>query len=169
MALLFAIRRSGNDFSCTADGGPPFFVGRRVPYEGHIGLYNIFANSKLAKLNFEAVDFEVSHGFWAHFIEPTALCEGRNFLTLNTYDRAAFTFGFAQFAAHVPDGDFVQYFRAMLGLPEAEAYFPHLAVIGGRIHRLKRAPPRFVWSPTHPRNRSWTISIRTSKRFRMRR
>ncbi|PTM43064.1 hypothetical protein [Bosea sp. 124] len=135
MALLFTILRTGNDFSCRAGADKPFFVGRRVPYEGNIGLYNIFSGAKLEKRNFVATDFEGQSGFWAHFIEPTALCEGRNFLTLNTYDRAAFTFGFGQFAAHVPGGDFVRYFRAMLGLPEASDYFPHLAVIGGLIHR----------------------------------
>ena len=133
MAILFKIMRNGSDFSATADGGPSFFVGRRVPYEGNIGLYNIFAGSKLQKLNFVAADFAPTLGFWADFIEPTALCEGRNFLTLNTYDTAAFTFGFGQFAAHVADGDFVKYFRRILGLPEASAYFPHLAVVGGRI------------------------------------
>jgi hypothetical protein len=135
MSILFKIFRNGNLFSCTADGGSQFFVGKRVPYEDYIGLYNIFSGSKLQKLNYSAGDFTTVHGFWASFIEPTALCEGRNFLTLNTYDRAAFTFGFGQFAAHVPNGDFVEYFRAMLSLPNASDYFPHLAIAGGRIVR----------------------------------
>lgn len=141
MALLFTIQRSGNDFSCRADSGRPFFVGRRVPYEDNVGLYNIFRRTPLPKLDFVAADFEAGSGFWAHFIEPTAICEGRNFLTLNTYDRAAFTFGFGQFAAHVPNGDFVRYFRTMLGLPEAKDYFPNLAVINGHIHRAEAGVP----------------------------
>lgn len=133
MPIHFQIQRTGNDFYCTADAGPRFYVGRRVPYEGNIGLYNVFGGSPLQKLNFAATDFVATHGFWAEFIEPTALCEGRNFLTLNTYDRAAFTFGFAQFAAHVPNGDFVRYFRQLLGLADAKTYFPNLDLIGGRI------------------------------------
>jgi hypothetical protein len=141
MATLFKIIRNGNDFSCSADGGRSFFVGRRVPYGANIGLYNIFAGSKLQKLNYSATDFAPSHGFWSLFIEPTAICEGRNFLTLNTYDSAAFTFGFGQFAAHVPDGDFVKYFRAMLGLSQAADYFTHLALIDGRICRSDGAGP----------------------------
>jgi hypothetical protein len=132
MAILFKIIRNGNEFSATADGGPAFFVGRRVPYEGNIGLYNIFGGSKLQKLNYAAVDFPAL-GFWAELVEPTAICEGRNFLTLNTYDSARFTFGFGQFAAHVPNGDFVKYFRKLLSLPQAGDYFPHLAVVNGRI------------------------------------
>ncbi len=141
MAILFKIVRNGSDYSCSADGGATFFVGRRVPYEGRIGLYNIFAGSKLEKLNYSAQDFAQQHGFWASFVEPTALCEGRNFLTLNTYDSAGFTFGFGQFAAHVPNGDFVKYFRAMLALPNALEYFPHLGVINGRICTTDSAQP----------------------------
>ena len=141
MPILFKILRNGDDFSCTADSGPTFFVGRRVPYKGQIGLYNVFARSRLQKLNYAASDFQAQHGFWATLIEPTAICEGLNFLTLNTYDRAAFTFGFGQFAAHVPDGDFVKYFRALLGLPNAADYFPHLGVVNGRISQTDGAQP----------------------------
>lgn len=142
MAIFFDIVRNGSDYSCRPDGGSVFFVGRRVSYEGNIGLYNIFGGSRIEKLNYRAADFEAQHGFWSMFIEPTAACEGRNFLTLNTYDRAAFTFGFAQFAAHVADGDFVQYFRTMLEMPEAPDYFPHLGVRNGRICVTDTATPK---------------------------
>ncbi|WP_274630411.1 hypothetical protein [Arvimicrobium flavum] len=137
MSILFTIIRNGNDFSCRAADQLQFFVGRRVPYEGNIGLYNIFSGSRLTRLIYEAANFKDKFGFWASFIEPTAICEGRNFLTLNSYDRAAFTFGFGQFAAHVPNGDFVRYFRAMLGLPGANEYFPHLGLIDERICRTE--------------------------------
>lgn len=148
MPIFFKILRNGDDFSCTADSGPAFFVGRRVPYEGNIGLYNIFAKSKLQKLNYAASDFEAQHGFWAGLVEPTAICEGLNFLTLNTYDVAAFTFGFGQFAAHVPNGDFVRYFRALLALPNAADYFPHLGVVNGRICQTDGAQPVVLESDT---------------------
>jgi hypothetical protein len=141
MAILFKIVRDGRDFFCQADGEAKFFVGRRVPYEGNIGLYNIFGGSKVEKLNFNSADFNTTQGFWAEFIEPTALCEGRNFLTLNTYDSAAFTFGFGQFAAHVPNGDFVCYFRKLLSLPNAADYFPHLKLVNGRIHKFEEGSP----------------------------
>jgi hypothetical protein len=136
MAILFSIERLGNDFSARADGGPKYFVGRRVPYEDKIGLYNIFSGTKIEKIYYRSVDYVESLGFWASFIEPTAICEGRNFLTLNTYDRAAFTFGFGQFAAHVPNGDFVEYFRALLETSSAKSYFPHLTLSNSRIHSV---------------------------------
>jgi len=137
VAILFQIQRQGSDFSVTADGGPRLFVGRKVEYKGKIGLFNIFAGSKLPKLLYDPAEHAGTEGFWARFVEPTAICEGRSYLTLNTYDRAAFTFGFGQFAAHVPDGDFVRYFRTLLGQAEARDYFPHLGVINGRIHRTE--------------------------------
>jgi len=141
MAILFTIHRTDRDYFSTADQGQRYYVGRRVSYEENIGLYNIFRRSPLQKLNYAAADFAVGHGFWSTFIEPTAVCEGLNFLTLNSYDRAAFTFGFAQFAAHVPNGDFVRYFRALLQLPQAGSYFPHLAVVGDRICQVDAASP----------------------------
>lgn len=141
MAILFKIVRDNRDFYCTADNGPKFFVGRRVPYEDKIGLYNIFARTPLTKLNYDPANYSGEFGFWAEFIDPTAECEGRNFLTLNSYDRAAFTFGFGQFAAHVPNGDFVKYFRAMLQRPEAQDYFPNLRVRNGRIEKIDGSAP----------------------------
>ncbi len=64
MPILFTIIRSGNDFSCKTDTDPSFFVGRRVPYENNIGLYNIFSGSRLQKLNYDSHDFTGAFGFW---------------------------------------------------------------------------------------------------------
>lgn len=141
MSILFKIIRNGGNYSASADGGTAFFVGRRVPYEDRIGLYNIFAGSTAQKINFEPTNYDDQYGFWVHFLNPTASCEGRNFMTLNSYDSAAFTFGFGQFAAHVPNGDFVCYFRSMLGRPEAASYFPSLDLINGRIHKVDGPAP----------------------------
>lgn len=76
-------------------------------------------------------------GLWADFIFPTSVAEGGLFHTLNSYDRARFTFGFLQYAAHVPNGDFVRYFRDLLKLPAATDYFPDLIVQNDRIFRIK--------------------------------
>ena len=141
MSIFFRIVRDNRDFFCTADNGPKFFVGRKVPYLHNIGLYNIFGGSKLTKLNYDPAHYLADFGFWAEFIDPTAACEGRNFLTLNTYDRAAFTFGFTQFAAHVPNGDFIQYFHTLLGETEAVDYFPTLKLIDGRINKIDGPSP----------------------------
>ena len=139
MSIQFKSIQDGAHFSATADGGAPFPVGARVKYNANHGLSNDtgYFGSDAAKLQlYNAADYEAVHPFWASFIEPTAICEGQSFISLNTYDRAHFTFGFAQFAAHVPDGDFILWFRDVLERPEAADYFPDLKVQGGRIVKV---------------------------------
>lgn len=146
MAVHFTIERSGHLFSSRADGGAPFFVGYQTTYrdrssgEDFEGLYNV-PRRELPKLSYKATDYRGLYRFWADFIEPTSTCEGGNFLTLNTYDRARFTWGFGQFGAHVADGDFVVFFRDMIGRPENADYFPDLAVRNGRIVKITGASP----------------------------
>jgi hypothetical protein len=129
-------------FNVSADQGPAFFVGLQTHFtdkssgQSFEGLFNV-PTKQLPPLLYTADAFRPSQKFWADFIEPTTMCEGRNFLTLNTYDRARFTWGCGQFAAHVPDGDFVRFFREMLGLPEAAAYFPDLTIADGHICKLQ--------------------------------
>jgi hypothetical protein len=141
MAIHFTIERGGHIFSSRADGGAPFFVGCQTSYrdkssgEEFEGLYNV-PRRELPRLVYRATDYRGMYRFWADFIEPTSKCEGGNFLTLNTYDRARFTWGFGQFGAHVPNGDFVVFFRDMIGRPENANYFPDLAVKDGRIVKM---------------------------------
>lgn len=141
MPIMFTIERSGRTFNARADGGPPFFVGFSTSYtdkhsgRDHEGLFNV-PSKALPKLLYSASAMRPLYGFWADMIAPTAQCEGGNYLTLNTYDVAQFTWGFAQFAAHVPDGDFVQLLRDLLQRPEADDYFPGLDVKNGRIVKL---------------------------------
>jgi len=141
MAIEITIERKDRTYKARADGTAAFYVGLSTHYrdkssgEDFQGLYNVPTNG-LPKLVYSAADQRSAFGFWADVIEPTSKCEGGNYLTLNTYDRAKFTFGFGQFAAHVPDGDFVVYFRDMLGRPEATDYFPDLMVKAGRINQL---------------------------------
>lgn len=109
---------------------PKFLIGNRTQYEGNYGLFNTTVDSSLC---YRPEDF-ANKGFWAHFIYPTVRAESKgSYFCLNTYDRAQFTFTFMQFAAHVPNGDFVQFFRSLLALPNAGAYFPRLFLQNNRI------------------------------------
>ena len=69
---------------------------------------------------------------WCTFIRPTARNESGNgyFGCLNTYDRAYFTYGFFQLAAHTPNTNLVLLFKELLKrVPdEASYYFPDLAL-----------------------------------------
>jgi hypothetical protein len=142
MAIDFQIQRNGRIYSATAGGGSGFFVGIQTQYtdkktgETFSGLFNV-PTKQLPPLLYTADPYRPSQNFWADFIEPTALCEGQNFLTLNTYDRARFTWGFGQFGAHVANGDFVTFFRNLLNRPEKESYFPDLSVVDGHISKVQ--------------------------------
>jgi hypothetical protein len=113
------------------DGGDEFFVGSDVRYGSRRGL----ANGSDPIGPFYAQQDWPDQGHFAAVIEPTSVCESqRNFCCVNSYDRAAFTYGFAQHATHTPNNNFVVLLRRLLQLPAAAQYFPELSVQQGRIH-----------------------------------
>ncbi|MBQ0931206.1 hypothetical protein KAK07_13510 [Ideonella sp. 4Y16] len=130
---MVSLRFDGVSYWAQVDGGPEFLVGQRVSYQGRKGLSNLKGTPAQ---RYDPRRHLADHSaVWLYFLAPTAAAEGGLFHTLNTYDRAAFTFGFLQYAAHVPDGDFVVYLRALLALPGAADYFPDLVLLDGRVHR----------------------------------
>ena len=136
-AKQVSIEFANRNYRASVDGGPGFFVGRKVSYEGNWGLMNL---TPLPETTYSSEDYRDAFGFWADFLRPIAQCEsGGAFQCLNTYDRARFTFGFLQYAAHVPGGDFVKFFRRLLGTPLGADYFPELAVSDGVICRVSEA------------------------------
>lgn len=108
-----------------------FIIGSKTSYDGNFGLFNTTVSSGQV---YNPEDYVAKYGFWAYFIYPTAMAESSgSFKCLNTYDRAQFTFSFMQYAAHVPNGDFVKFFRELLQLPNAAEYFPKLVLSNNRI------------------------------------
>lgn len=113
---------------------PKFVIGYKTMYTGNTGLYNISVNPALS---YKPSDYQQKFGFWAYFIFPTASAESKgSYFCLNTYDRAKFTFSFMQYAAHVPNGDFIKFFKKLLALPNAPDYFPKLVLKGGQINYI---------------------------------
>ncbi len=134
MAINFSLSQTNNSHFAQVIGSsqPKFLVGKQTVYE-HTkhGLFNLTVPDGLT---YDAAKYKQEYKFWAYFIAPTAKAESNNsFLCLNTYDRAKFTFGFMQYAAHVPNGDFVKFFKELLALPNAKEYFPKLVLKDGRI------------------------------------
>ena len=134
MAINFTFSNSGTSRFAQIIGSnaPKFLVGKETVYQ-HTkhGLYNLSISNNLV---YKPEDYKGEYNFWAYFIAPTAKAESNNsFVCLNTYDRAFFTFSFMQYAAHVPNGDFVRYFKELLALPNAKDYFPKLVVQNKRI------------------------------------
>jgi hypothetical protein len=105
----------------------------------HLGLG---VGSKLLKnvpqLVYDRHLAENEWGLWSHFLWPTVSAEsyGGYHLIYNTYDRARFTFGFYQLAAHTPDDNLILLFRELLALPSAKTYVPDLALIEGKVTQL---------------------------------
>ena len=133
MKIVSFSLEQGNKYFGKIDG-TRFFIGNRVSFDGGKGLMNVSGTSAQ---KYDRAVFRPIYGFWADFIHPTAMAEGALYHTLNTYDRARCTFSFLQYAAHVPNGDFVVYLRALLNLPLAREYFPDLTLNNNRICRVE--------------------------------
>jgi len=127
-----ALRTDGRRYFARLNDGAEFFVGSDVSYQQRRGLMNTTPGADI----FRPQDYRDQFGFWADAITPTATVESKgSFHCLNTYDRAAFTFGFYQEAAHEPDENFVVLLRRFLLLPATGFYFPDLTLAGGHVAR----------------------------------
>lgn len=132
MKIVSFSLEQGNKYYGKIDG-TRFFIGTRVSYNGGKGLMN---GSGTSAQMYDRSLYKEEFGFWADFLHPTAMAEGGLYHTLNTYDRARFTFSFLQYAAHVPNGDFVIFLRSLLQLPLAKEYFSDLILENNRICRI---------------------------------
>ncbi|TIV25116.1 MAG: hypothetical protein E5W02_00625 [Mesorhizobium sp.] len=126
-------QRSGVSFYATeASTGERFFVAKSTRYVQRRGLAR--SSTLLIYDRFQAAN---QIGAWAHFIWPTAMGESNaRHLTINSYDRAHFTWGFFQLAAHTPKDNLILLMRELLGLSSAAAYFPDLKLVNGRVHQV---------------------------------
>jgi hypothetical protein len=125
------------------DGSAPYLVGQTVSFKdgdgNHRGLYQTRVLNEIPALFYDRKQSEAELGLWAHFIWPTVVAEssGGHHLLVNTYDRARFTFGFYQLAAHTPNDNLILLFRELLLLPKAQSYFPDLTLKNGKVHRIE--------------------------------
>jgi hypothetical protein len=145
-AIDFSITHEGEPqkaftkwFAKPSDGGKKFLVGYTVSFKdgdgAHKGLAITRFLNEAPKLYYNRVTAAQDFGLWSHFIWPTVFVEsaGGHHLLVNTYDRARFTFGFYQLAAHTPDDNLILLFRRLLTLPRAVDYFPDLQLKSGRV------------------------------------
>ncbi len=136
-----AIRRfinDGSNHSVEFRDGSTLFVGSEVSYSDDMhrrGLYQDRNLSVIRKVGiYTPADYLQRHDKWAYFIRPTIKAESAGYFgRLNSYDRAAFTFGVAQLAAHTPNENLILLFRKLLTLPNAREYFPELSLIDDKV------------------------------------
>lgn len=125
-------QESGISFQATGPAGQQFFVAKSTKYGSRKGLTR---SSTLITYDRQEAAREI--GLWAHFIWPTVMGEsnGRH-ITINSYDRAHFTWGFYQLAAHTPKDNLILLMRELLTLENASSYFPDLTLVNGRVHQI---------------------------------
>ncbi len=115
-----------------------FYIGREIK-DSNRGYYGIYQRpSEFYGKKYSAEDYVDTIDHWAYLLEATGYCESMNyFSTFNTYDRAKFTYGFYQLAAHTPNDNLILLFRKMTELSKFKRYFPELKLIDGNLHRIK--------------------------------
>lgn len=112
---------------------------------GRVATYKDKAKKKIERIGLQLIIEQPLNAFkpedfktpahWAELIAPSVECESKNaFEALNTYDRANFSFGIIQFAAHTRNDNFHRFLRmALQRSPDAGArYLPQF-----RIHKNK--------------------------------
>lgn len=128
-----AITRRGNTFSAKTGKGTTFIIGSQTSYTDDMDRQGLFQGAAAIKDSLQFGSYDAADhqdlGKWAYFIEPTLKAEGGGrYATINTYDRAAFTFGAPQLAAHTPGKNFIEYLRELLKLADAQQHFPELSL-----------------------------------------
>jgi hypothetical protein len=118
----------------TLNGGPEYFVAQRVKYGSRIGLAQM---SGLTGPSYNPDPFISEYGSWAYLVYAIGVSESENrFNRINSYDRAEFTFGFFQFAAHTPKDNLILLLRRAAEIGDFQRYFPELQVTEGRLHHI---------------------------------
>jgi hypothetical protein len=138
--VSFSLRQEADKwYSRRADvpGSEEFFVGKEIirPARNFFGLFHPVASYYGPTYDAENYASTVDH--WAYLLDVTASCESKNrFNLINTYDRAQFTYGFYQLAAHTPKDNLILLFRAALLDADFQRLFPDLQLRGGRVFRV---------------------------------
>lgn len=132
-ALSWELR--GKEVYARVGEGDEFFVARRTTYGPRIGLAQI---DRLTGPVYDPADYTAEFGPWAHLVYAIGASESENrFNRVNSYDRAAFTFGFFQLAAHTPKDNLVLLLRRATEIPAFQRHFPDLQMKDGRLHRIE--------------------------------
>lgn len=138
--IPFNLRQQGQEWfarALTGNHTDEFFVGKQVsqPAKGYHGIY--IPSDRYYGPKYNPSEYEANIDHWSYLLAATAHCESADYMNLiNTYDRAKFTFGFYQLAAHTPKDNLIFFFRALTRLPQARHYFPELAMRDGTLHRV---------------------------------
>lgn len=146
------------DYFAKLPGVAEYYVARNTKYGSLRGLMQPM--SKLYGPRYAISAFAGEYGTVAGMLGVISAGESSGFFNrLNTYDRAAFTLGFFQLAAHTPNDNLILLFRRAVGENSAfQTLFPDLKLVDGVLHRdlgshtvsLEKPYPR----PGHPNEKN---------------
>lgn len=135
--ITFTIRQAGTRYFATPTGQNEFYVGKSTRYGSFTGLG--MAVREYYGPKFEATDYQQHINHWAVLLHASGQCESGNYFNvINSYDRAAFTFGFYQLAAHTPHDNLILLLRAAVGLREVADYYTGWQLHNGRLHESQQ-------------------------------
>jgi hypothetical protein len=108
-----------------------FFAGKVLTFKSRRGL-----SRSSTLLQYDRFDAAQQMGAWAHFIWPTVMAESNGrYISINAWDRAHFTWGFYQLAAHTARDNLILLMRELVKLPSAARFFPDLTLVDGKVAR----------------------------------
>lgn len=137
--FAFGLRKDGDRWlgkRADIPGSPEFFIGKEIikPAKNFFGIFQPVDTYYGPTYDAEGYASTIDH--WAYLLDVTGFCESKNRLNLiNTYDRARFTYGFYQLAAHTPKDNLILLFRTALLDPDFKKLFPDLELRGGKVFR----------------------------------
>ena len=148
-SVTWEIRRK--DVFARIGNGPEFYVARRTTFGSRVGLAQI---GRLSGPVYDPAAYLAEFGPWAQVVYAIGASESANrFNRINSYDRAAFTFGFFQLGAHTPKDNLVLLLRRATELPAFQRHFPELQMKDGRLHRITEGRvtdlEAVVYNPRH--------------------
>jgi hypothetical protein len=125
-------QESGTRYSVRdQDTGETFFAGKVLKFKSRRGL-----SRSSTLLQYDRFDAGQQMGAWAHFIWPTVMAESNGrYISINAWDRAHFTWGFYQLAAHTARDNLILLMRELVQLPSAARFFPDLTLVDGKVAR----------------------------------
>ncbi len=131
------IKNDSNDWSakCINDDSS-FYIGKEIKDDKNkfYGLY--MPSNKYYGKKYNGLDYVGMIDHWAFLLHATSYCESNHYFNLhNTYDRAKFTFGFYQLAAHTPNDNLILFFKEIYKLSDFKKYFPELIILNGKLTR----------------------------------
>jgi hypothetical protein len=124
------------DYYATLPGVAEYYVAQSTKYGSYRGLFQ--PGTKLNGPQYDINRFTSTYETVAGMLGVIAAGEsGSYFNRLNSYDRAAFTFGFFQLAAHTPRDNLILLFRRLAAENATfQSLFPDLKVVNGELHQV---------------------------------